>query len=311
MSDGEQRRPSAPPIPKENLPLMVQHIPDDPRQILPVPTGYAPGSTEGLSQLSLTKVQQDILQREPDAQTEVEIRSDGVVYMPAGAIRDRLNEAFGPGDWALRQESTPRFDAETKECVYDGSLWINGRYAGRALGGCKWRPNNSGMTKSDAIEGAKSDCLRRCCKELGVGGPLWRPAWVRDWIAEYAVPYQGMVGYGDNAKPGTLWRKIGVALSGEQLANATSIVGEFPLGFGPQSPIPDGPHVGKPISEVSDEVVMQIATSAKIKEWKLTAKAEIVRRQRAAAEKTAAEKQEGDVSVEDVLPTNSEEAEND
>lgn len=258
------------------------------------PTGLAPGSTQGISELTLAAKEVEALTKSLDPEREVEIRADGVVYIPVGCIRQRLDEAFGPGQWGVRQEREPFYDRDTDECVYDGSLWVRGRFVARALGGCRWKPANKQMGKSDAIEGAKSDCLRRCCKDLGVARECWQPAWIREFLAEWGEPYQGVNWQG---KPTVQWRKRGVSLGGEVLAKAGGIAGEFPLGFSENSPLPDGPMAGKRLCELPEEMLPEIAQKAKTVEWRLAAKAEQVRRIRAAAE--AAESSE--TSVEDML----------
>jgi len=268
------------------------------------PTGLAPGSTDGLSQLTITKEERLALTKAVDPENEVEVRQDGVVYMPVGCIRQRLDNAFGPGQWALRQERDPFYDRETSECCFDGSLWVRGCFISRAVGGCRWQPGNRQMNKSDAIEGAKSDCLRRCCKDIGIGRELWTPAWLRNFTAEWCEPYQGSDFSG---KPKLFWRKKGQPLGGKDLDSATGIAGEFPLGFGPHSRVPDGPHAGTPIGEVPDEVLEKYASGAKLIEWKLTAKAEIVRRVTEKA-KQAEEESEPDLpTAEELLEEGEEE----
>lgn len=271
-------------VPVEEEPKAAREYPMMPQQ--PEPTGMAPGSTNGLSQLTISKDERHALTKAVNPETEVEVRPDGVVFMPVGCIRQRLDDAFGPGQWAIRQERDPFYDRETEECCYDGSLWVRGVFVSRAVGGCRWQPSNRQMNKTDAIEGAKSDCLRRCCKDIGIGRELWTPDWIRNFIAEWADPYQGSDYSG---KPKIFWRKKGQPLGGKDLSSAAGIAGEFPLGFGPHSRVPDGPHAGTPISEVPEEMLEKIAASAKLVEWKLTAKAEIVRR---IAEKVKAESPE-------------------
>ena len=214
--------------------------------------------------------------------------------MPAGVVRARLDSTFGPGQWGLRQERDPFYDAQTSECCLDGSLWVRGKFVSRAMGGCRWNPNNKQMTKSDAIEGAKSDCLRRCCKDLGVGRDLWNPSFVRAFLAEHVEPYTGQTWDG---KVKTFYRKAGVALFGEALANAGGIFGEFPLGFSPTTKVPDGEHVGEELQSLDDEPLLAISRGAKTVEWKLAAKAMIVQRQRAAAKKAEPK------DIEQVLPS--------
>jgi len=257
------------------------------------PTGLAPGSTDGLSTLRLTAAEMQSLTRPLDPKTEVEVRPDGVVFMPTGLVRARLDETFGPGQWGLRQERDPFYDSQTNECCYDGSLWVRGKFISRAVGGCRWSPTNRQMNKTDAIEGAKSDCLRRCCKDIGIGRELWTPSWIREFLATSVEPYAGTTWDG---KPKTFYRKTGVAMFGEALDRATSIFNEFPLAFGPDTKIPGGKYEGQPLKDVPEDALLEFAKNAKGTEWKLACKAEVVRRQRDAAKKKEP------ATVEDVLP---------
>lgn len=282
---------------------LVQMVPP----AYPVAGGPAPNSTTGLSELNFEAKQIEVLRRPPDPETEIEIRPDGVPFVPAGVFRSRLIEAVGPGRWALREEQAPFYDSTTKECCFDGSLWIMGHFVARAIGGCKWQPSNSQMTKSDAIEGAKSDCLKRCCKDLGIVNEMWTPEFIRTFIADYAEPYQGTKWDGRARKevPAVMWRKRGVQLTGAAMKGATGIAGEFPLGFSENSPVPDGPAAGKKLRDASDAEVAGL-TKASTVEWRLSAKAEIARRMavkcaEAAAAQAGAPAATGSVSVEDII----------
>jgi hypothetical protein len=280
----------------------------------PMASGLAPGSTTGLSEFKMTDTEIAILRAPLKPETEIELRPDGIAYVPGGALRERLIAAFGPGQVALRQERDPFYDAGTQEACFDGSLWIRGKYIARAIGGCKWRPTNQSMSKTDAIEGAKTDCLKRCCKEIGMASDLWNPAFLREFMEEWAVPYQGEAYDWKTKKtlPKTFWRKKGVSLGGQALESATGIGGEYPAGFNKDSIMPDGPQSGQPISEAADALVRTMAEKSSTREWRLTAKAEIVRRANEAREKATAEAtkenapQSADIQLSDVLNGNKE-----
>lgn len=143
------------------------------------------GSVEGIGSLEITDKQADILMA-PLEDSEVEIRPDGIVYQPHIFIRRRLCRAFKPGGWGLRPERDPFYDRESGVYLWDGSLWIRGKFVARAIGQCKWQPSNRRMTKGDAIEGAKSDCLTRTCKDLAIGWECWDAQWRERWIAANA-----------------------------------------------------------------------------------------------------------------------------
>ena len=141
--------------------------------------------TSGISLLELPKASVEVLTAAADP-TEVLIRPDGIVYVPEIVVRERLDKAVGVGRWALKCEQAPHWDAECNEAYYDGSLWVMGFYVARAVGCCRWHPSNRTMSKGDALEGAKSDCLKRCTKDLGMFRDLWKPAFVRQWKAKFA-----------------------------------------------------------------------------------------------------------------------------
>lgn len=175
---------------KSELPARGQELPP-----------YAKERVEGISTVPLKDAEIAALTAPVDEVNEVEIRPDGIIYMPEICIRLRLDKALKPGQWALKAESAPGWDKDANEAMYDGSLWVKGKYVARAVGGCRWQPSNMQMSKTDALEGARSDCLRRCCKDLGIGRELWSPEFVRRWKATYTEQYH------DSRTGKMLWRK--------------------------------------------------------------------------------------------------------
>lgn len=115
----------------------------------------------------------------------VEVKPDGIVYLPWVHFNARLNKAFGPGAHAL----VPRGPARTMGnlVTYHGALYILGRFVSEAVGECNYIPSNSSMSYASALEGAKSDCLTRCCKTLGIGMEMWDPSWRESWLAEFCL----------------------------------------------------------------------------------------------------------------------------
>lgn len=83
-------------------------------------------SFHGLSAEPFPKEAADILLADTDPQ-EVEIKPDGIVYLPEIKYRRILNKAFGPGGWGLvpRSESIVTPKTVTREYA----LVCNGRYA--------------------------------------------------------------------------------------------------------------------------------------------------------------------------------------
>ena len=119
---------------------------------------------------------------------DVEIKPDGICYLPGVFYRQRLTAAFGPGGWAMAPRSpAKRAPAQGGECVmYHGALIALGRYVSEAVGQCVYYPNNAGMQYADAFEGAKTDAITRCCKDLFIASELWDPTWRAQWQAKYA-----------------------------------------------------------------------------------------------------------------------------
>jgi hypothetical protein len=251
-------------------------------QIIPAPTGLAPNSTVGMSELKLTAAEKAVLLRPLDRATEVSIRPEGIVYVSVNVIRQRLQEAFGPGEWALRMESI-MWDDRQQLAYYDGSLWIRGRFASRAIGGKAWYPTNRGVNKTHVMEGARSDCLKRCCKDLGIGMEVADKTWCAEWACEFAESYiaDAKGGKDDGYKmiKKTIWKKKGVPLSEAELSKATAILGCWPFGFSPNTVVIGGEHIGKKLCDVPVAGLDRLATASSQLVWKMAAKAEIYRRQ--------------------------------
>jgi len=153
----------------------------------PLPQENFINGFEGMAVAPFPKEALAVLQ-EPVNPEDVEIKPDGICYLPGIFYRDRLMRAFGAGGWACGPRSpAKRAPASGGELVmYHGALVCLGRYVGEAVGQCVYYPNNRGMTYADAFEGAKTDCITRCCKDLGVAKELWDPSWREQWKAKYA-----------------------------------------------------------------------------------------------------------------------------
>jgi hypothetical protein len=121
----------------------------------------------------------------------VEIRPfDGIIYISHMLLRQRLWEVFGPTEVAeICRERAMRPD--TNEIMVDLVLMARGKFLAEAIGTAKWFPNNPKQSFGDAIESAWSEALRRCCKRIWVGTDVWKPDFVRRWLAENAVEFQG------------------------------------------------------------------------------------------------------------------------
>ncbi|KAJ5347077.1 hypothetical protein MYU51_019921 [Penicillium brevicompactum] len=136
-------------------------------------------SFHGLSAAPFPKEAADILLAETDP-NEVEIKPDGILYLPEIKYRRILNRAFGPGGWGLvpRSESIVTPKTVTREYA----LVCNGRLVSVARGEQDYFSPDGIPT---ATEGCRSNALVRCCKDLGIASELWDPRWIRNYKTKY------------------------------------------------------------------------------------------------------------------------------
>lgn len=151
--------------------------------------------------ISFTKKQQDILFT-PIPEEEVEIRPDGLIYLPwVGYVR-RLRDAFG-GKWSIiPKEPMPEMNKEGNGLMWGFYLVIDGKPYGYAIGEQEHFESNKTMTWTDACEGCKSNALMRLCKGIGIGLEMWSPSFMKAWKEKWAERYW------DSYKNKNLWRKI-------------------------------------------------------------------------------------------------------
>jgi len=135
--------------------------------------------------IKLTKEQGEILYADVDKES-VEIRPDGLIYLPWMEYVTRLQKAFGMS-WGIIPDGQPR--QMGLFILWGFYMVIGGKLAGFAIGEQKYQPNNPMMTWGDACEGAKSNALMRLCKGLGISLELWQPKFIKEWIKEYAESY--------------------------------------------------------------------------------------------------------------------------
>jgi len=131
---------------------------------------------------------------------DVEIRPDGLVYLPWMEYVTRLRDAFGVS-WTLLPKGPPVMKGDL--LLWGFYLIIQGKPAGFAVGEQQYHPTNRTMTYGDALEGAKSNALMRLCKGLGISLELWKPSFIREWKAKYAEVYE--------EKGKERWRKKGTS----------------------------------------------------------------------------------------------------
>lgn len=139
---------------------------------------------EGIALKAFARQSQELLQAPVDPQ-DVEIRPDGIIYLPEIKYRRVLNKAFGAGAWALM----PRGDFSIQENTLsrEYALFVHGRFVSEARGEQDYIPNNPVMSYATCTEGVKSNALMRCCKDLGVASELWDPGFIAGWKKEFAV----------------------------------------------------------------------------------------------------------------------------
>lgn len=168
----------------------------------------------------LTQDQEEILYKDVDDEY-VEIRPDGLVYLPWMEYVTRLRKAFGMS-WSAVPDGKPK--REGNYIYWPFYLIVKGVVCGYAIGEQEYRETNRMMTWGDACEGAKSNALMRLCKGIGIGLELWKPSFVKAWKEKYAETYMSKDWQGKNK---LLWRKKGsVANDREEVNEAAEMVGE-------------------------------------------------------------------------------------
>ncbi|KAI9793050.1 MAG: hypothetical protein M1816_000948 [Peltula sp. TS41687] len=136
-------------------------------------------SFHGLSAQPFAKEAADVLLK-PIPLEDIEIKPDGILYLPEIKYRRILNRAFGPGGWGL----APRGETivTDKSVTREYALVAHGRLVSVARGEQDYFAPEGIPT---AAEGCKSNAMTRCCKDLGVASELWDPRFVRKFTAEH------------------------------------------------------------------------------------------------------------------------------
>ncbi|KAK9350771.1 mitochondrial genome maintenance MGM101-domain-containing protein [Lipomyces doorenjongii] len=156
-------------------------------------------SFHGLSVEAFAPEIADILMKEVDPD-DVEIKPDGILYLPEIKYRRILNKAFGPGGWGL----APRGETiiTPKLVTREYALVCHGRLVSIARGEQEYFDANNIST---ATEGCKSNALMRCCKDLGVASELWDPRFIRKFKKEICV--EQFVEHVVTKKKRKLWKR--------------------------------------------------------------------------------------------------------
>ncbi|RDA84295.1 hypothetical protein CP532_3355 [Ophiocordyceps camponoti-leonardi (nom. inval.)] len=130
-------------------------------------------SFRGVSTRPVSEEQFQVLMK-PVAESDIEVKPDGVIYLPEIKYRRRMNEAFGPMGWGLIPKGDPVVGQSIVTREY--ALIVNNRFVAQAQGE---NPFFGPDQLPSAVEGCKSNALMRCCKDLGIASELWDPQYVR------------------------------------------------------------------------------------------------------------------------------------
>eukprot|EP00300_Choanocystis_sp_HF-7_P041528 c8291_g1_i1.p1 GENE.c8291_g1_i1~~c8291_g1_i1.p1 ORF type:complete len:215 (+),score=49.24 c8291_g1_i1:39-683(+) len=112
----------------------------------------------------------------------VEIKPDGIIYLPEIKYRRILFQAFGPGGWGLKPLSPPLWEKDFVSREF--GLYCLGRFVSQAIG--EHQVFDRAMAGA-ANEAAKSNALMRCCKDLGIASELWDPEFIDKFRTTYCV----------------------------------------------------------------------------------------------------------------------------
>lgn len=117
--------------------------------------------------------------------------NDDLLYIEHAFLRERMNQVLGVGSavpvvrrmWSKAYEYTDKNKRKQSAVrVYvESVLLVRGCVVGEAIGDGIYYKSNGSNTYTDAIESAKSNALRRCCKEFGVGLQVWKKGFVEAW----------------------------------------------------------------------------------------------------------------------------------
>ncbi|KAI1443841.1 Mgm101p-domain-containing protein [Annulohypoxylon stygium] len=113
---------------------------------------------------------------------DIEVKPDGIIYLPEIKYRRILNAAFGPGGWGLAPRG--QLMVHEKLVTREYALVVHGRFVAQARGEQQYFTEEGVST---AAEGCKSNALMRCCKDLGIASELWDPRFIRKFMKEHAV----------------------------------------------------------------------------------------------------------------------------
>lgn len=152
--------------------------------LVPISNGAEPSVFNGISVVPITSDEATKLLA-PISNEHVDILPTGEVYVPHIHLRQRLNEVFGPGQWALRPLSTPQI--RENEAVQSWALYIRGAFVAYTISGAQMIEANDRMTWADVLESLKSNAISRLCKDIGVGTDCWDKHFISDFKQRHCI----------------------------------------------------------------------------------------------------------------------------
>ncbi|KAI0691381.1 mitochondrial genome maintenance MGM101-domain-containing protein [Cytidiella melzeri] len=156
-------------------------------------------SYQGLGAQPFPKESIDVLMAPIDP-LDIEVKPEGLIYLPEIKYRRVLNKAFGPGGWGLAPRSETNVGPKIVSREY--ALICLGRLVAVARGEQEYF-DPSGI--ATAVEASKSNALMRCCKDLGVASELWDPRFIREFKAKHCV--EVFAEHATTKKKKKLWRR--------------------------------------------------------------------------------------------------------
>lgn len=165
-----RREPEAPP---ESAPLVIRS------SDLAAVDNYA-----GASLLRMDAESAELLAA-PFGDEAVEVKPTGEVFVSQVHYRRRLNQVFGPGQWALVPRGKWTQDGPTMMREY--ALYARGHFVAEAVGECEYQESNERMSWADAAEGCKSNALTRACKDLGIASECWDRLFANRWRDSHCI----------------------------------------------------------------------------------------------------------------------------
>lgn len=119
---------------------------------------------------------------------------ENLIYIEHAFLRERLNQVFGLGQWAIVPRNRWNEDftiparngqpaVEASRIYVEAMLVVRGCFVAEAVGDMVYYKNNQSQNYGDAVEGAKTAALRRCTKEMGIGLQAWQKDWCNGWWA--------------------------------------------------------------------------------------------------------------------------------